>query len=79
MALRATLEGGNRPPCTRPDNWRWWTSEDGAERAQAAQLCHGCAITAACRAAADAHRERFGVWAGKDRTTRQHRNKQGAE
>lgn len=72
LALRSALESGNRPPCTGPA-WRRWTSESADERAEAARLCGPCSITDACRAAADYHRERWGTWAGRDRTARKPR------
>jgi hypothetical protein len=47
-----------------------WLSELGAERREACTLCAGCPVFEACAAAATARGERFGVWAGRDRTVR---------
>ncbi|WP_425607102.1 WhiB family transcriptional regulator [Ornithinimicrobium faecis] len=47
-----------------------WTSEDAAERAVAARACQGCEVLALCGAAAGSTRERYGVYAGVDRTPR---------
>lgn len=47
-----------------------WTSTDAQERAQAAAECPGCPGYDACHEAAQAGRERFGVWAGRDRGAR---------
>src|SRR5438309_1022996 len=45
-----------------------WTSEDPDEREGATYRCVGCPALDACGAFADLARERFGVWAGKDKT-----------
>jgi hypothetical protein len=45
-----------------------WTSEKLEERREAARLCQGCPVQAECLAAAQARRERFGVYGGKDLT-----------
>ena len=66
LALRTALENGHRPPCTLPDRWHLWTSDDIAERNSAARQCSDCPITEACSAAADHQGERWGVWAGRD-------------
>ncbi|MBK8732854.1 MAG: WhiB family transcriptional regulator [Actinomycetales bacterium] len=47
-----------------------WTSEDERARAAAVLACRGCPALAACHAAAESTGERFGVWAGRDRTPR---------
>lgn len=69
IALRRALDSGEVPPCCGP-YFDAWTSDDIADRAAAAEMCEGCPITAACAAAADLHDERFGVWAGLDRSGR---------
>lgn len=66
--LSALLDADDRPPCCWPDVAPWWLSDAHADRARAAEHCHGCAILDACRDAADENGERFGVWAGRDRT-----------
>jgi hypothetical protein len=58
---------GQRPHCSDAGSWLW-LSEDEAERREAALRCHGCPVFEACGTAAEARPERFGVWAGKDRT-----------
>ena len=52
-ALVALLDDDDRPPCCWPDVGPWWISEDRADRARAAEHCHGCAILDACHAAAE--------------------------
>lgn len=66
LALQAALDNGERPPCTRPDRWRWWTSDAIEERDSAAAQCGSCTIVGACRAAADHQKEIWGVWGGVD-------------
>ena len=44
---------------------RRFMSEDADERAQAARVCRGCPIFAACAAAGE--HEAWGIWAGVDR------------
>ena len=64
--LQAKAEG-LRPHCS---DSAMWLSESHAERAIAAQLCAGCPVFGPCGTAAEARRERFGVWAGVDRTVK---------
>ena len=64
-ALLTLAARGQSPPCTADDRW---LSEDQDERATAARLCAGCPVLEPCRMAAAAQGERFGVWAGVDRT-----------
>jgi WhiB family redox-sensing transcriptional regulator len=45
-----------------------FVSDDPHERQKAAPLCMSCRVLVACRLEADANGERFGVWAGADRT-----------
>ena len=45
-----------------------WVGDDPALRAEAAEACHWCPALEACRRAADAGREQWGVWAGQDRS-----------
>lgn len=54
-------------PCRGSDAW---TSDDAEDRAVAARACQSCALLDLCGAAADSTRERFGVWAGIDRSPR---------
>lgn len=54
-------------PCIRmPDQW---TSESYRDRVEAAAACTHCPVLDACAAYADAAREQWHVWAGRDRTT----------
>lgn len=50
-----------------PDIW-FPDPQDHATRRKAEQICATCPVTAECLAAADEARERFGVWAGMERT-----------
>jgi Transcription factor WhiB len=59
---------GLRTHCSDPGTSELWLSESEAERAEAAQLCSGCPVFGPCGEAAEANRERFGVWAGRDVT-----------
>jgi len=59
---------GRRPRCGEPGGHELWCSDDATDRAQAASWCAGCMVLVECGAAADEHGERFGVWAGVDRT-----------
>lgn len=68
--LQRQLAGHRRIPC-RGDDADLWTSDRGADRAEAARRCNRCPLLDECRRAADATRVRFGVWAGHDRATRQ--------
>lgn len=63
--LRDALAEGLRVPCAESEGW---VSDIPAQRAVAALLCTGCPVMAECRAAADESGERFGVWAGVDRS-----------
>lgn len=66
-ALVDLADAGRFPPCSGGDEW---LSDDPADRARAAEWCQPCPIIAACGAAADEAREKFGTWAGRDRTKR---------
>ncbi|WP_432542320.1 WhiB family transcriptional regulator [Kineococcus sp. SYSU DK002] len=46
-------------------------ADDHRARRQAAALCADCPVLAQCGAFADANGERFGIWAGVDRTPTQ--------
>lgn len=63
-ALLALTDRGMRPRCS--DSPQLWISENADERATAATWCAGCPILEACSAAGEF--ERFGIWAGQDRT-----------
>lgn len=69
LALLDLAENDQRAPCQGRRRDRW-TSDDAAEREWAASVCASlpCPILAECGAAAAEARERFGVWAGVDRT-----------
>lgn len=66
-ALLNLADNGTSPRCTGSDR-DYWTSDDAAKRELAAGWCHGCPVLDLCRQAADEHRERWHVWAGRDRT-----------
>ncbi len=68
-ALLDLAESGQSTPCQGRRRERW-TSDDHGERAWAANVCTSlaCPVLAACGAAADEMREKFGTWAGRDRT-----------
>jgi Transcription factor WhiB len=59
-----------RPHCGDPETHYLWLSEDHRERAIAVKLCIGCPVFDPCGQAAEARGERFGVWAGIDRTVK---------
>ena len=64
-ALVDAAPRGNIPACAiNPDGG--WLADDPHHRAAAAELCHGCPVLDPC--AAVGQTERFGVWAGVDRT-----------
>lgn len=62
----ALLDADTVPPCHAHPRPSLWISDDPDERALAARLCRRCPVIELCREAG--RRERFGVWAGKDRT-----------
>ncbi len=66
FALARVLAAGDRPPCC--DGSGAWTSDDPEDRAYAAPLCRRCPLVTECAEAAEATAEKFGVWAGVDRT-----------
>jgi len=61
---------GQQTRCGDPADAELWMSDFPEERALAATLCHGCPVITACGEAAEANAEKFGVWAGVDRTIR---------
>lgn len=63
--LAAALAGIS-PACTVDADP--WTSEDHADRQEAAEACQPCPARSACAAFGEANREPFGVWGGTDRT-----------
>lgn len=63
--LRDALGAGLRVPCSEGEGW---VSDIPAQRAVAALLCGGFPVPGECGAAADETGERFGVWAGVDRS-----------
>lgn len=65
LALLYAVESVLRVPCIGDGRW---LSEDGQEREEAALGCDGCPSVIECGQAADETGERFGVWAGADRT-----------
>lgn len=67
-ALVRMAADGNRPPCGEYGRGELWLSDDDDDRRLAAGWCLGCPIIAECHDAAEEMGERFGVWAGVDRT-----------
>lgn len=63
--LAGLLAEGDLPPCCGSGAW---VSEDRDERSLAALACMPCPLLEVCGEAADSTKERFGVWAGVDRT-----------
>jgi hypothetical protein len=61
---------GLRTHCSDAGTSELWLSEHEGERAEAAILCIGCPVIQPCGEAAQANDERWGVWAGVDRTRR---------
>lgn len=67
VLVRAVYAAGDRVPCRRdPAAWTGDNPEPGA-REGAAHLCQRCPALAECDAYATTARERWGVWAGRDR------------
>jgi hypothetical protein len=68
-ALVELVDRGERTPCQGRRRDRW-TSDCADDRAWAASVCRSlaCPLLTQCRAAADEGKEKFGVWAGVDRT-----------
>ena len=66
--LTDLADNGAQLPCwTRGD---LFVSEEPTERREAAEWCETCPALVACSAFADANRETFGTWGGRDRTPR---------
>jgi len=68
-ALLEIAEQGRATPCQGRRRDRW-TSDHVEERAWAASVCVtlACEVLLQCRAAADEHDEKHGVWGDRDRT-----------
>jgi Transcription factor WhiB len=69
-ALINAAAAGLRPHCSDPVFGDLWLSDNEADRAEAARLCRGCPVLGPCGHAATANGEKFGTWAGVDRTPR---------
>lgn len=67
MKLQTSVMEASDVPCCGAHG-DLWTSEAAEEREAAAYRCTGCPVTVACGNYATAAREKFGVWAGIDRT-----------
>lgn len=67
-ALVELASRGHRPPCGDYGRGELWLSDDPDDRRLAASWCYGCPILDLCHDAAEEKDERFGVWAGIDRT-----------
>jgi hypothetical protein len=57
---------GVRPRCGDYETSHLWLREDEHERQQAARMCVGCFAITECDAVGQY--QRFGTWAGRDRT-----------
>jgi hypothetical protein len=68
QALITMASQGLRPNCSDPESHWMWLSEHAEERQLAALMCGGCPVLTECDDAAEANGERFGTWAGVDRT-----------
>lgn len=68
VLVRAVYAAGDAVPCRRdPEAWTGDNPEPGV-REGAAHLCQRCPALAECDDYATTARERWGVWAGVDRT-----------
>lgn len=65
LALQQLTTTGARVPCTGDHRF---ISEDHRQRGTAAELCGACPLSIACHEAG--RHEKFGIWAGIDRTPR---------
>lgn len=70
LAVLQLAAEGRRPRCGDAGAHEVWLSEKADVRELAVQWCAGCPVLQLCDQAADAGDERFGVWAGVDRTPR---------
>jgi hypothetical protein len=77
LALIALADRDKRTPCQGPHCDRW-TSDDPDEREWAAHMCRMCPLLRECGEAADETKERFGVWAGRDRTPKSRTTKKAS-
>jgi len=68
LRLQAELSDADSVPCREQQSSHLWTSEQPEEREAAAYRCAGCPVIVPCAAYSAAARERFGTWAGVDRT-----------
>src|SRR5688572_15917181 len=69
-ALVRLAARGLRTHCSDPSAHDYWTSEHHEHRELAVRWCSGCPVLEPCCEAAEARGERWGVWAGVDRTPR---------
>lgn len=67
MKLQLAVLEASDVPCCGPHG-ALWTSEVAEEREAATYRCTGCPVITACSNYASMAREKFGVWAGVDRT-----------
>jgi hypothetical protein len=74
QALITAASQGLRPHCSDAGSWLW-LSNDPADRREAAAMCTECPVFDPCGQAAEERDERFGVWAGVDRTVTSGRKK----
>lgn len=73
VSLLTLSEAGARVPCGEPSTGEDWTSDDAARREVAAVACEGCAVIELCAAVAVDEHHAFGIWAGRDRGTKEGR------
>lgn len=66
-ALHEALDAAGPVAC-RGVSSDLWTSERADDRQAAAYRCAGCPVIVPCAAYSAAAREKFGTWAGVDRT-----------
>ena len=75
VALINAASQGLGPHCSDAGSWLW-LSEDPADRRQAAAMCTGCVVFTECGEVGQ--HQRFGTWAGIDRTVKSGRKKNAA-
>lgn len=66
-ALDNLRDRDQRTPCQGKHSQRW-TSDEADDREWAAHMCRMCPVLTECGNAADERREKWHVWAGKDRS-----------
>jgi hypothetical protein len=72
-ALAEALDDCGSVPC---ESRAEWTSESAEDRQAAAHQCARCPVLPLCSDYVSAAKEKYGVWAGKDRTVVQRPKKE---